>query len=106
TQMNQNKYFGDMRVGSVADCFASPPNAPPVIQAAVEFLQTRGVDIVISNQMHSAWMEGIKSRGFLDGPSNFIFAASKALVEVIGPLETNKQNLHFTRGDGDGPVNL
>jgi hypothetical protein len=106
TQMNGNKYFGDLRVGSIADCFSIPSNADAVIQAATEFLEARGVDLVVSNQLHCAWTSAMSHRGFLDGPSNFIFAASKALAEKIGPLEANKSHLHFTRGDGDGPVNL
>lgn len=106
TQMKNNKYFGNMRVGSIADCLAAPEDAVAVVQAATEFLQERDVDLVVSNQLHSAWVNGMKARGFLDGPSNFIFAASKPLAEIIGPLDANKHNLHFTRGDGDGPVNL
>ena len=106
TKMKDNKYFGNMRVGSIADCLAAPANAAAVIQAASDFLQQREVDLIVSNQLHSAWIRGMKSRGFLDGPSNFIFAASKPLAQLIGPMEANQHQLHFTRGDGDGPVNL
>jgi hypothetical protein len=106
TQMNDNKYFGDLRVGSIADCFAAPANAAAVMQGATEFLEARGVDLVVSNQLHADWITAMKSRGFLDGPSNFIFASSNALTNMIGPRQTNKSRLHFTRGDGDGPVNL
>jgi hypothetical protein len=106
TQMKENKYFGNLRVGSIADCLSIPANATGVIQAAAEFLEARGVDLVVSNQLHHGWTQAMKSRGFLDGPSNFVFAASKELAKMIGPFEKNKSQLHFTRGDGDGPVNL
>jgi hypothetical protein len=106
TQMQNNKYFGDMRLGSIADCFASPDDACAVMRAAREFLQERGVDLVVSNQSHAAWTGALKSAGFLSGPSNFIFAASRPLSEAIGPLDQIHDQLHLTRGDGDGPVNL
>jgi hypothetical protein len=36
TEMRDHKYFGDMRVGTVADCFAAPDDASAVIAAATE----------------------------------------------------------------------
>jgi hypothetical protein len=106
TQMRNNKYFGNLRLGSIADCFAAPEDAPAVIQAARDFLRDRGVDLVVSNQSHAAWIASLKSAGFLSAPSNFILAASRPLGDALGPLGQNSKQLHFTRGDGDGPVNL
>jgi hypothetical protein len=106
TQMKNSKYFGDLRLGSIADCLASPENAHVVIQAAAEFLQDRGVDLIVCNHSHEAWNAALKATGFLAGPSNFIFAASKALAERLAPFHNNKDQVFFTRGDGDGPVNL
>jgi hypothetical protein len=106
TRMQNNKYFGDLRLGSLVDCFASPDDALAVVQAARDSLQERGVDLIVSNQSHAAWTRALKSNGFLGGPSNFIFAASRPLSDAIGPLAQQQDQLHFTRGDGDGPVNL
>ncbi|MDP9160199.1 MAG: hypothetical protein M3O09_08210 [Acidobacteriota bacterium] len=111
TQMQNNKYFGDLRVGSIADCLASPENAAVVIKSAADFLQDRGVDLVVTNHSHAAWTEALKSTGFLQGPSNFILAASKSLAELIAPYDkntdhSNEDKVYFMRGDGDGPVNL
>jgi hypothetical protein len=106
TQMKNNKYFGDLRLGSIADCLAAPKNAQVVIQAASQFLQERGVDLIVCNHSNSAWNAALKGNGFLAGPSNFILAASKPLAERIGSFDSNKNQLFFMRGDGDGPVNL
>ena len=106
TQMHNNKYFGDLRLGSIADCLGSPENAQVIIQAATDFLQKRGVDLIACNQSHRAWQAALKGNGFLAGPSNFIFAASKALAEQIAPLESHRDQVFLMRGDGDGPVNL
>jgi hypothetical protein len=106
TQMQNNKYFGNLRVGSIVDCFASGENARAVVQAGAAFLGSRGVDLVISNQQHAAWTGAMKSAGFLSGPSNFIFAASRPLSELLSPFDQTQSQVHFTRGDGDGPVNL
>ncbi len=106
TQMNDNKYFGDMRLGSIADCLTLPENASVVVHAATCFLQDRGVDLIVSNQQHAAWGTALKKGGFFSGPSNFIFAAGKSLTELLSPLESTSPELHLNRGDGDGPVNL
>jgi hypothetical protein len=106
TQMRGNKYFGDLRVGTVADCFSSPENAAAVIQAATTALADRGVDLIIANHAHRAWGEAFRSTGYLQGPSNFIFAASKPLADKLAPFEANQSQAYFMRGDGDGPVNL
>lgn len=106
TQMQSNKYFGNLRLGSIADCFAAPPDAAAVIQGATAFLESRGVDLIISNQAHQSWTAALRASGYFAGPSNFIFAASNGFAELLSPLETNFGRLHLNRGDGDGPVNL
>ena len=106
TRMKNNKYFGDMRVGSIVDCFAAPENANVVLQAGTQALERRGVDLIVSNQGHKAWTSGLRANGFLSASSNFIFAASNPVAELISPFESNKSDFFFNRGDGDGPVNL
>jgi len=106
TQMRGSKYFGEMRLGSIADCLSAPDDAPAVVHAATNFLQERGVDLIISNQAHHAWTSALKSSGYFTGPSNFIFAASKGLAQLLSPLDQNFAQLHLNRGDGDGPINL
>jgi hypothetical protein len=106
TQMRNNKYFGNVRLGSIVDCLALPENALAVMQAATQFLEQRGVDLVISNQSHHAWGGALKSSGFLETRSNFIFGASKPLAELLSPFQNNQNQVFLNRGDGDGPVNL
>jgi hypothetical protein len=106
TAMSNHNYFGDMRVGSIIDCLALPDEAPKVIEAATKFLQNRGVDLIVSNQSHDAWRSALGNAGFLKGPSNFIFAASKALANKLDPFDAKKEIVHLNRGDGDGPIHL
>ena len=106
TQMRENKYFGNLRVGSVADAIASPENSAAVVHAATRYLQERGVDLIICNHSHLAWGNAFRSLGYLEGPSNFIFAASKPLAAKLPPAEATAHQAYFMRGDGDGPVNL
>ena len=106
TQMHGNKHFGDLRLGSIADCLALPEDAAAVTRAAAVFLQDRGVDLIVSNQTHAAWGAGLRANGFFSGPSNFVFAAGKSLAEMLSPLEATLLDSHCNRGDGDGPVNL
>jgi hypothetical protein len=99
--------YGDMRVGSVVDCFALPGEWLPVVRSATRTLERQGFDLILSNQSHRAWGEAFKAAGYLPGPSNFIFAASKKLSELLAPFEEVRQRMHLTRADGDGlPANF
>ena len=106
TVMKDHKQFGEMRVGSIIDCFASPGYEYTVIHAAADCLAQRGVDMIVSNQAHRAWSSAFDRAGFLRGPSNFIFGASPRLAVRIGPWERQHSLTHMTRGDGEGPSHL
>lgn len=106
TQMRDNKYFGNLRVGTIADCLALPSDAQAVLHTTAQFLARRGVDLIVVNHSHSAWSSAFRCSGFLEGPSNFIFGASPSLVKELEPYDENLPTAYFMRGDGDGPVNL
>jgi hypothetical protein len=106
TQMSGHKQFGDMRVGSIVDCLAKPEMAGQIVRYATEFLEQRGVDLIVSNQANSAWAKAFLAAGYLAGPSNFILALSPMLVERLQPLEAAWEHIHMNRGDGDGPIHL
>jgi hypothetical protein len=106
TRMQNHNYFGNMRVGSIVDCLALPENASSVIRVAARFLEARGVDLMISNQSHSSWCRALRDSGFIRGPSNYIFAASKKLTDLLYPFQVTMTDIHVNRGDGDGPIHL
>src|SRR5205085_292365 len=101
-----DKYFGNMRVGSVVDVLAAPEDAPKVIAAATQVLDDRGPDLLLSNQSHPAWISALKSAGFIEGPSNYIFATSGPLTELLVKFDPAGAEIHLARGDGDGPIHL
>lgn len=94
--------YGSMRVGSVVDCFALPGELFSVVRCATQTLERQGFDLILSNQSHQAWGAAFKAAGYLRGPSNFIFAASKKLTELLAPFEEMRPRMHLTRADGDG----
>jgi hypothetical protein len=94
--------YGSLRVGSIIDCWACPENALAVIRAAAAALERSGADLIVCNQSHRDWCAALQAAGFLKAPSNFIFAASKKLAELLQPFEEVKYRLHFMRADGDG----
>jgi len=106
TAMQKDPIFGNLRVGSIVDCLATPDQAAAVIEEVRRFLCERGVDLIVSNQSHAAWTGALRDAGFLRGPSNFIFAASKHLTQRMGPFDENQSQIHINRGDGDGPIHL
>jgi hypothetical protein len=101
-ERRRDQKYGSLRVGSIIDCWASPEDALPVIRAATEELEKTGVDLIVSNQSHAAWCGAMQAAGFLKAESNFIFAASKPLAELLHPFEETRSRIHFTRADGDG----
>ncbi|HEV2287822.1 MAG TPA: hypothetical protein VGR81_02600 [Candidatus Acidoferrales bacterium] len=106
TQMHNNRHFGDLRVASIVDCLAPLENAAEVIRAGTQFLQEKRIDLIISNQSHTAWVAGLERSGFLQGPSNCVFAASPKLAELLQPFTEKVRESHLNRGDGDGPIHL
>jgi hypothetical protein len=103
TWMQDHKQFGDMRLGSIVDCLAPPECATDVIRAAAGVLEQRGVDLIVSNQLHAAWSRALLENGFRTGPSNYLFALSPGLVEAAAGANHNQ--CHINRGDGD-PIHL
>jgi hypothetical protein len=106
TAFRDHRQFGQMTVGSVVDCLALPENAAKVIAAATRFLRGLGPDLIVSNQSHAAWCGAFRAAGYMRGPSNFLFAASKELTQLLRSANVEDSDLHFMRGDGDGPINL
>ena len=122
TPMHDHKQFGDLRVGTIVDCLAPPADAAEIVRAATHLLEQRGVDLIVSNQLHAAWTAALAQSGFRQGPSNFLLALSPALAAApsgspaagakgAGPNPVNDppapfRHFHFNRGDGDGPIHL
>jgi hypothetical protein len=104
TQMENHKQFGDMRVGTIVDCLGAPESAGAIVRASAGVLQERGVDLIVSNQLHSAWSRSLVESGFRTGPSNYLLALSPAFAKAAGGARPDE--FHINRGDGDGPVHL
>ena len=104
--MSGHKQFGNMRVGSIVDCLAEPEDAAAVVDHSSWFLEGRGVDLIVSNQVSTAWGRAFLGAGFMQGPSNFILGLSPMLAARLEPLGLSRKNIHMNRGDGDGPINL
>jgi hypothetical protein len=106
TPMRDDKYFGNLRLGSIVDCLAVPGDEATVVALAARHLARLGSDVVVTNQSHARWLAALGANGWFSGPSNFLFAASPQLAERLGPLEKSLATIHFNRADGDGPIHL
>ena len=106
-ERRKDSKYGNLRVGSVVDCFALPGEWFSVVQGATQILERQGFDLILSNQSHHCWGEAFKAAGYLPGRSNFIFAASKKLAALLAPFDAVRPRMHLTRADGDGlPANF
>jgi hypothetical protein len=95
--------FGSLHVGRINDCLAAPEDAGVVIRAAADTLAARGVDLMLSNQLHPAWGEALGRNAFLPVPSNFVLGPTAALAARIRAHDPELRNVHMNRGDGDSP---
>jgi hypothetical protein len=104
-QMEDNRYFGDLKVGTLADGFGRAADAPALVAAGIDYLAETGTDIIVANFLHAAWARACRSSGMLPGPSNY-----NIFVSPGGPLLRDDscppEEIHVARGHGDGLVAL
>jgi hypothetical protein len=103
TQMRDHNHFGNLRVATVLDAGALPSAAAAVASHMRRALAAAGAELVVTNQTHACWLHAFRRAGFLNGPSNYLFATSKRLSQSIG---AGVSHIHVTRGDGDGRIHL
>ena len=104
--MKDDKYFGDMKVGTLVDGLALSNKSSIVVVECTKYLESLGVDLIVSNQSHREWRSSLITNGFLKGPSNFLLAISNELSSILTPRKEKIDNIHINRGDGDGPIHL
>jgi hypothetical protein len=102
-EMKRDRLYGSLHVGRITDCLSAPEDAEIVIRAAADTLAARGVDLMLSNQLHPAWCAALRRSAFLSAPSNYVFAPTARLAERIHATDPGMRGVHLNRGDGDGP---
>lgn len=101
SHLRNHPQFGNMTLGCIVDGLAAPGDVAMLVGEACKRLAAASCDLLVSNQLHPAWISALRRHGFLAGPSNFVLALSPQLAaRAVGTL------MHFTRADGDGPINL
>jgi len=71
--LSDHKHFGNMRLGSIVDNFAAPGDAAAVLRTAAAFLQSQGVDLIVSNQsMRLGVMACVAWAFSADHPTSFL----------------------------------
>jgi hypothetical protein len=101
-----HRWFGNMRVGIVADCLALPGHEDAVVAAADYALRDAGADVSVSNQMAAPWRKALVRAGYLRHTSGFILAVSKNLSATLGECDRDFEGIHVNRGDGDRAYSL
>lgn len=104
-QLHRSRYFGDLHVGTLVDGFGRRADVTRLVQAGANHLVDAGVDLIVANWSHAAWLNATRRCGFLPGPSNyFLFVSPKdsSILEPSCPLS----EVHMSRGDNDGPGHL
>jgi hypothetical protein len=106
SQMHGHNHFGDMRVGGIINCLAAESGEDAVVGGATGYLQDRGLDLIVSNQLHPAWCRAFDRAGYLQYPSNHLFGVTRTLRKRIQAGDATFERIHINRGDGDGAYNL
>lgn len=106
TPFTSHRQFGSLHVGSLVDCLAVSGWEHHVVTAAADVLDRSGADLIVTNLSHRAWCGAVSKCGFLRGPSNFALALSPRLQQGCDERGIALEQIHMTRGDGDGPIHL
>jgi hypothetical protein len=106
TRMQDSAYFGNLHVGTILDAQAIDGFERHVLAAARRTLYSLNVDLSVTNQLHATWQRACEENGYWRGTSNFLFAASPALLKAAGREGDVLARVHLTRGDGDGRIHL
>ena len=105
TQMQDDKYFGNLKVATILDCLAGEAEMPAAIAAVTAELGRRGADLVITNQTHALCQEAFRAAGYLSGPSNYCLGISKTIATAVDAAGGDG-TIYVTRADGDGRMHL
>jgi hypothetical protein len=101
SRLREHLQFGNMTLGCIVDGLGSPADIALLVAEACRRLRAANCDLLVSNQSHPVWIAALRRQGFLIGPSNFVLALSPELATRAAASPR-----HFTRADGDGPINL
>jgi len=94
-----------MRLGSIAIAWRCRKMPLAVMQAATQFLEQRGVDLIIPTNL-SRLGRRIEVQWLSGNAIEFHFGASRPLAELLSTISEQSEPSLLNRGDGDGPVNL
>ena len=103
--MENNHYFGDLKVGTLVDGFGRAADAPALVAAGIDHLAETGADIIVANFSHEAWVKACRRSGMLAGPDSyyhFVSPGGSPLFEDTCPPRA----IHMARGHSDGMWSL
>jgi hypothetical protein len=104
-RMENNHYFGDLKVGTLVDGFGRAADAPALVAAGIDHLAEAGADIIVANFSHEAWVKACRRSGMLAGPESyyhFVSPGGSPLFEDACP----PREIHMARGHSDGMWSL
>lgn len=105
-KMVSSAHFGDLYVGTIADGLCRPQDARSLLAFGLSRLLGHGVDLCVANWTNKAWADASLRLGFLPGVTNFFYFTSQTGSPPLLTAECPLEQMHFNRGDGDGPAAL
>jgi hypothetical protein len=106
TAMKNDRYFGNLSVGTILDGMAPRQHLCALLTLSQAELRSLGADLIITNQTHAQWRKYLLQLGFLAGPSNYGLAISKSLTAALRKIFDSGPRIHVNRGDGAGRLHL
>jgi hypothetical protein len=99
TELSNHNFFGNMKMGTIVDCFSAQGYEDTIIFTATKYLEKHNVDLIVSNQSHSSWTKALSNQGYMQGPTNFLLACSKELTAMLDPVDKNIHRMDINRGN-------
>jgi len=104
-QMQDDGRYGSLRVGSIVEVFGPLEHCGRIVAAAAHLLEQRGVDLIVSNQVHPRWLQGFRANGFHVLQNHRALGLSPSLQQEWD-AKSMFHGLHMNNLDGDGPLGL
>ncbi len=107
TQMQGDKRFGDLKVGSLVDALCLPGEERATVAAATRMLHAQGVHLIAGNVTHARWLGAFAADGFIRFNGRRALYIAQDMADLLTNAgATPPHGIHFMPIDGDGPLGL
>lgn len=105
SDLENDKRFGNLRVGSIIDALTVPGFETEAVSLAVQYLADEGADLIGGHLSHSVWKSAMRRAGFFEfAGQRPLYLAPDLVRRLAASGVTSSAQVHLMPIDGDGPM--